>query len=250
MEALFTPQTTIDHFTQQRGIEVRDIGIAPHVIISWGRRVIEQLAQSIDARRSEHWLYGERQSFFHGQVDGQPLCLVELPVGAPGTIMIMEEMIAAGANTFVGLGWAGSLQPDLQLGSFIIPTSCISEEGTSAHYFDNLPDLQANQILVDALVSGADSEGVPIRKGPQWTTDAPYRELRNKVQKYREAGVLGVDMETSAMYALAKFRGVRVCNLLVISDVLGTEWSPGFGAEPMKIANKIAQSIVLRSIFA
>jgi len=250
MDELYTPQNTIEHFIQQRGIKVEDIGVAPHVIISWGRRIIEQLAQRIDAHRSEHWPYGERQSFFHGQVDGQPVCLVELPVGAPGTIMIMEEMIASGAKTFIGLGWAGSLQLNLPIGSFIIPTSCISEEGTSAHYFDELPDLKADPVLVDALENGARGEGVSIRKGAQWTTDAPYRELRSKVNKYREEGVLGVDVETSAMYALARFRGVRVCNLLVISDVLDAELKPGFGTEPMKVANKIAQRIVLRSIFA
>lgn len=57
-------------------------------------------------------------------------------------------------------------------------------------------------------------------------------------------------METSAMYALASFRGVRVCNLLVVSDVLDTKWQPGSSTVVLKRANEIAQRVVLRSIFA
>jgi uridine phosphorylase len=250
MEERFTPQESIEHFIRLGGISVEDIGVTSHVVISWGRVMIEEMAAAIDAKKSEHWLYGQRQTFFHGRLEQQSISLVELPVGAPGTVMIMEEMIAAGARTFIGLGWAGSLQPDFTIGSFIIPTSCISEEGTSTHYFPRLPELTADQAIAEALENAAIDQGVPVRTGTQWTTDAPYRELRNSVEKYRELGVLGVDMETSAMYALAQFRGVRVCNLLVVSDVLDSEWKPGFGTARMKIANEIAQKVVLNSIFA
>lgn len=250
MEELFTPQESIQHFVQLRGISVEDIGVAPHVVISWGRRMIEEMAAAIEAKKSEHWLYGQRQVFFRGQLEGRPISLVELPVGAPGTVMIMEEMIAAGASTFIGVGWAGSLQPEFSLGSFIIPTSCVSEEGTSAHYFNPLPDLEADLTLAQALESAAVDRGQQVRSGAQWTTDAPYRELRSSVKKYRELGVLGVDMETSAMYALARFRRVRVCNLLVVSDVLDSEWRPGFGTETMKASNRLAQKVVFDSIFA
>jgi uridine phosphorylase len=208
------------------------------------------MAERIGARRSENWLYGERQPFFTGELEGKALSLVEMPVGAPGTVMIMEELIACGAKSFIGLGWAGSLQSDATVGSFFIPTSCISEEGTSAHYLIPDADLRADPKLAVALEIASSEEGVPIRKGPQWTTDAPYRELREKVKSFRDAGVLGVDMETSAMYALASFRGIRVCNLLVVSDVLDKEWQPGFGTVALKSANEIAQRVVLRSVFA
>ncbi|MGB3712981.1 MAG: nucleoside phosphorylase [Candidatus Promineifilaceae bacterium] len=250
MDELFTPRATIEHFVERRGIRVEDIGVAPFVIVSWGHRVIEQMATRIGARRSENWLYGERQPFFTGELEGKALSLVEMPVGAPGTVMIMEELIACGAKSFIGLGWAGSLQPEASIGSFFIPTSCISEEGTSAHYLDHDTDLRADPNLAEALEIASSDEGVLIRKGPQWTTDAPYRELREKVKLYREVGVLGVDMETLAMYALASFRGIKVCNLLVVSDVLDREWQLGFGTTALKRANEIAQRVVLRSIFA
>ena len=195
-------------------------------------------------------LSGDRHPFFKGQVDGLDVSLAHLPVGAPGTVMMMEEMIACGARTIIGLGWAGSLQPTAPIGSFLIPTSCISEEGTSAHYLDGDVSLTPDEVLVQALETAARDEGAQVTKGPLWTTDAPYRELRSKVQAYRSQGVLGVDMETSAMYALGLFRRVSVCNLLVVSDELGDEWRPAFGTPQLRAANEKAKRAVLRFLSA
>jgi purine-nucleoside phosphorylase len=62
-----------------------------------------------------------------------------------------------------------------------------------------------------------------------WTTDGGYRETRGKFVNHRNAGVLGVDMETSAVLAVAQYRGVEAASAVVISDLLSeTEWKPGF----------------------
>jgi hypothetical protein len=47
-------------------------------------------------------------------------------------------------------------------------------------------------------------------------------------------------METSAMYALGRFRGVRVCNLLVISDELWQAWRPAFRTPELHAADELA----------
>jgi len=90
------------------------------------------------------------------------------------------------------------------------------------------------------------AEGVKVVPGPLWTTDAPYRELVSKIEAYRRQGVVGVDMETSAMYALGRVRGVAVCNLLVVSDELWHEWRPAFGSPELREATQRAQRVILR----
>jgi uridine phosphorylase len=247
-EELFTADMAVKHFIDQRGITVEDIGVAPTVVISWGRRVITSLAEKTGAQPSQHWLYGQRQPLFLGQVSGRQVSFVRLPIGAPGTVMMMEEMIACGARLFIGLGWAGSLQPKLPVGSLLIPTTCIREEGTSGHYLDPNIIPISDPSLTNLLEKAAWEKGDRVQKGPQWTIDAPYRELRSKVSSYRQQGVLGVDMETSAMYSLGMYRQVRVCNLLVVSDVLGDEWSPSFGTSELREATEKAEQIVLRCI--
>jgi purine-nucleoside phosphorylase len=70
--------------------------------------------------------------------------------------------------------------------------------------------------------------------------------MKSKIAAFRQQGVLGVDMETSAMYALGKFRGVQVCNLLVISDEVHSEWKPAFGKEPVVQGTLLACDAVLQ----
>ena len=245
MDELFTPTTVIDWYTTQEGITTDEIGVAPVAVVSWGKRVIESLADVIGAQSADYWLYTDRHPLYKGQVAGLDVSFAHLPVGAPGTVMLMEEMIACGARTIIGLGWAGSLQATAPIGCFLIPTSCVSEEGTSAHYDDGNVSFAPAFDLVDALEKAALDKGVEVVKGPLWTTDAPYRELRSKVQGYRDQGVLGVDMETSAMYALGSFRNIKVCNLLIVSDELADDWRPAFRTPQLRAANEKAMEIIL-----
>ena len=248
MEERFTPEMVINHYITNHNITIDDIGVAPVVVASWGRQVIHSMAEKFGAEPSPHWMYGDRQPFFSGEIDGQRVSLVQLPVGAPGTVMIMEEMIACGAHTFIGLGWAGSLQASAPIGTFLIPTSCVIEEGTSSHYVNNMSSIHPDETLIEILKKTAQSFGVQTCLGPQWTTDAPYRELRSKIETYGEQGVLGVDMETSAMYALGNYRKVRVANLLVVSDELRDQWRPAFGTKELLEATEKAQDVVAQAI--
>jgi len=52
------------------------------------------------------------------------------------------------------------------------------------------------------------------------------------VQHYRSAGVLTVEMEAAALFAVASVRGAAAASAFVLSDLLGeTEWTPAFSAE-------------------
>ena len=46
------------------------------------------------------------------------------------------------------------------------------------------------------------------RQGTSWTIDAPYRETVAEIRRYRQEGVATVDMEASALFAVAAYRGV------------------------------------------
>jgi uridine phosphorylase len=246
----FTAQMYIDYYAAKRGISVEEIGVAPWVVVSWAPRVIEELAESIGAAPAEHWRWLTRLPLYSGEIEGQRVSFVQVGIGAPTTVTAMESLIACGARIFLGLGWAGSLQPSAPVGTFLIPTDCIREEGTSFHYLDADAAVGPDEGLVALLQRAAeeDEDNTPVLAGPHWTTDAPYRELKSKIETYRQRGVLGVDMETSAMYALGRFRNVPVCNLLVVSDVVWQEWDPAFRTPELKAATRRAQRVVLRAL--
>jgi len=239
---------TISYFTSQRGISLADLGVAPKIVVSWSGRIFKSLVDKSGLQLSQHWIYEDRYPLYAGKVKGVPISIALLPVGSPATVMVMEEMIACGARVFLGLGLAGSLQPKATVGSCIIPTTCIREEGTSLHYVGNRTEIGPSPRLVEILKKACGDEGLKVFTGPVWTTDAPYRELSTKIETYRRKDVLCVDMETSAAYALGTFRGVEVCNLLLMSDELWEEWRPAFFSSELQNSIERAGRVILKCI--
>ena len=83
--------------------------------------------------------------------------------------------------------------------------------------------------LLRDIKTALKEEGLSFNQGPVWTTDAPYRETIAKVRTFQSQGVLGVDMETSAVFTVSAFRGIEAAALLIVSDDLSKmTWRHGF----------------------
>lgn len=187
-----------------------------------------EAAQAARFAESESW---RRQFLFHSNLyfsSAAATFWAGPAVGAPMAVICLEKLIALGAKRIVVCGWCGSLQPDLAIGELIIPTGFVSEEGTSAHYPLSGP-VAPSPGLLEALKAFLTTTGRGAREGPIWTTDALYRETREKVCRYGREGVLAVEMELSALAQVAAFRGVELAGLLLVSDLLWQNpWRPGF----------------------
>lgn len=174
-------------------------------------------------------------------------CLAGPALGAPQAVMVAEKLFALGVENLLFLGLAGSLGPGLRTGDLLLLRGALSEEGVSAHYpleSEARPDPGLNR----ALEARARRSGVGLKAGRIWTTDAPYRETWSKVEKYGGQGIAAVDMESSALLAVAAFRGRAATGLMSISDELfsGT-WKPGFKEEALHKARKTAAGLMIRT---
>lgn len=139
-------------------------------------------------------------------------------LGAPMAVMALEELIRRGAREIIFLGLAGSLTADLEPGALVSPEEGLSTEGTSAHYPAPLrPDADLRGRVLDRAAPGE------IGGGSIWSTDGLFRETFGLVADQKAAGARMVDMETTALWAAAAFRRVRLTALLVISDRLDDE---------------------------
>ena len=195
-------------------------------VICFFREVIEKVVSEKQARMlvenrwedGPHPLYeiahhGRRLAFFHPGV-GSALCAA-----------LLEEVIAFGCRKFIACGGCGVLQKNIAAGHLIVVSAAVRDEGTSYHYLTPAREVQANQTAVRALVSVLNDRGVPHLIGKTWTTDAPYRETRAKIQKRKDEGCLTVEMEAAALMAVAQFRNVPLAQILYAGDDLsGAEW--------------------------
>jgi uridine phosphorylase len=169
---------------------------------------------------------------------GRHIALAGPAVGAPQAVMILEKLVALGAKRVVFFGWTGGLQKDLSPGDIILPDEAISEEGTSRHYSDEHRSRPSFKLLQD-LKKSLETERIAYRQGSIWTTDAPYRETIHKVKSFQAQGILGVEMEVSALFTVGAFRGIETAAVLIVSDDLsGMTWRHGFRESKFLAARK------------
>ncbi|MFB6130587.1 MAG: nucleoside phosphorylase [Salinigranum sp.] len=151
-------------------------------------------------------------------------------IGAPTTALVMEVLRAEGTEAFLSVGWAGCLQPDVPQSAFVVCEEAIRDEGVSHHYLPDAERVAASGSLLEALERAVVAAGGDARVGPTWTTDALFRETIPEVEHYADLGVLTVDMEAAATFAVAEYRDVDAGALFLVSDYLTTDdWTPAFG---------------------
>jgi len=175
--------------------------------------------------RRSHKLY--LSEVFTGSFEGSSIALAGPMLGAPQSVLVLEKMITLGTSKFIAAGWCGSLRADVRIGDIVLPSGAISEEGTSGHYPG--AECAPSSTLIEPLRSALISAGLKIHEGTVWTTDAPFRETYAKLEAFQSQGVLSVDMETSALFTVSRFRGADLAVVLVVSDNLsGLKWMHGF----------------------
>jgi uridine phosphorylase len=153
-------------------------------------------------------------------------------VGAPAAAVMLEELIAFGSRRFISVGTAGSLQGDLKPGALVLCDSAFRDEGTSYHYIPGGGLVYPSEVLTESLSAALEARGLAYRKGPSWTTDAIYRETPSEILLHSGKGALVVEMEASALFAVARFRSCPIAACFSVSDTLAElAWRPEFHAE-------------------
>lgn len=158
-------------------------------------------------------------------VEGKRLAVFHPGVGAPLAAAFLEEMIALGCSSFIACGGAGVLDAKIALGHIIVPSTAVRDEGTSYHYLPPGREVSASERGVAAIEKTLAAHNVDYLIGKCWTTDAIYRETLGKVQLRKAEGCLAVEMEAAALFAVARFRGMELAQMLYGGDdVSSDEW--------------------------
>jgi uridine phosphorylase len=215
---------------------IRDMGrlgdrSAPEaVILSYQRSLFDHVCATRPVTAAQG--YFSNQLRYLEDEGGRVAIAGNFGVGAPAAAVMLEELIAFGARRFISVGTAGSLRDDLKPGSLVLCDSALRDEGTSYHYLPGGGMVYPSESLSTALRRALDDKGLPYRKGPSWTTDAIYRETPSEVVLHSGKGALVVEMEASALFAVARFRSCLIAACFSVSDTLAElAWRPEFHAE-------------------
>ena len=121
-------------------------------------------------------------------------------------------------NNIIRIGTMGTYT-DLKLKDIVLVTNSVtnSNYGRFLCNYNNM-SVQGNIELNNIIESTANNNGIKINKGNIYSSDVFYEQnndFKDKVQKY---SVLGVEMESYALFVNAMLLGKRAATLLMVSD--------------------------------
>lgn len=146
-------------------------------------------------------------------------------VGSPLLAGDIEELSSQGVKKFIIFGNCGVLDNNIPDCSIIIPTKSFRDEGTSYHYVEPSDTIDMNPKYQEEFIHILNEKGYDYTKGYTWTTDAFYRETKEKVKYFKERGAICVEMEGATITAVCQRLALDYFTFYYAGDKLdGEEW--------------------------
>ena len=179
-----------------------------------------------------------------GQFEGSSVMFC-CAYGAPRAVEPVHIFGILGSKKVIQIGSCGGLQPNVQTGDIVIPTISQVGEGAS-QYYGQMVSSTASNGLVEIADRVLTKLGLKTHIGAHISTSALLQQSDEQVKNWQQAGLLGVDMETSAVYSAAEYFSMQRVSMLFVWDELFNHrtWLDEFS-----VAEKLKQTEANRIIF-
>ena len=158
---------------------------------------------------------------FTGTYNGVPLSVQSVGMGASSAAIYYSELIQLGATRLIRVGTAGGLKPGLRMGDTLIALSATPDDPTTALLTHGEPHAPtATWELVELAVELARGHQAAVHVGPVVTSALFYDRRQGMMQRWRERGHLGVEMEASVLYTLGAIHHVETLAIMTVSDLI------------------------------
>ncbi len=159
---------------------------------------------------------------FTGTWKQRPVSVMASGMGVPSAAIYITELIRSyEVTTFIRVGTAGVYQPDLALRTVVAATDAVTNSSLPA-IIGAPEELIADPDLVETAQAAATTNGIDLALGTVFTSDVFYEPDNSLRETHAANGVLCVEMETAALYAIAAVEGAKALTLLTMTDHLVT----------------------------
>lgn len=207
VSSVFTAENLLREARRQKSISEGNI---PSVcILDPDGDIADHLIRTGQASVHPHWAcyHTKLYSFTH---DGIEYGIIPHVVGASFAVLVAEELFVSGCKLLICMTSAGQIVPLGQPPYFVLIEKALRDEGTSYHYMPPAPFSHLRPVLLKSMQGAFAEAPVRVLDGATWTTDAPFRETAAAIEYARSKGILGVEMEASALYAFAQVKAKDV----------------------------------------
>lgn len=170
-------------------------------------------------------LYNEVRNMFGytGTYKGKRISVQGTGMGAPSiSIYVTELMNEYDVQKLIRVGTCGSIHKDVKVRDVILAQSASTDSKMNEIIFggiDYAPTADFD-LLLKAYNAGQE-KGLNLRVGNVFTEDVFYNDYAEH-EKWAQYGILGLEMESAALYTLAAKYGRQAMSILTVSDHLLT----------------------------
>ncbi|PLX31317.1 MAG: purine-nucleoside phosphorylase [Clostridiales bacterium] len=159
---------------------------------------------------------------YTGTYKGKRVSVQGTGMGMPSISIYATELIDEyGVKNLVRVGSCGSYQEDVKVRDVLLAQAASTDSSLIDRWFDHMNYAPlADYGLLEKAVASARARDIEVKVGNILSTDVFYKENPGEWKKWADFGVLGVEMEAAALYAIAARRMVRALAILTVSDSL------------------------------
>ena len=161
---------------------------------------------------------------FTGNYKGRPVSIMGSGMGMPSISIYAHELFDYyDVKQIVRVGTCGGLLADMQVGDLILGVAASTDSAMNRLRVGGW-DLAANADfgLLQQVHEKAIQAGLKIRTGNVFSSDWFYNPDEDFINMAQKMGVLALDMESAALYALAHQFGRKALTILSVTDVIPT----------------------------
>jgi uridine phosphorylase len=159
-----------------------------------------------------------------GTYQGRQITATSTGMGCPSTAIAAEELARVGVTSMIRVGSTAALQAGIRPGDLVVSQGSFRNDGTSDAYvpkgYPAVPDLEITLRLEHEARELAAGDGFSVHAGLNVTDDAFYAESPEWTAQMSALGLLNVEMESSALFVVARQRGLRAAMICSVSSNL------------------------------
>ncbi len=161
---------------------------------------------------------------FTGTYQGKKISVQGTGMGIPSISIYVNELIKEyGVKNLLRVGTCGGMQEHVHVRDVILAQASCTDSSMNRHVFGgfDFAPIASFPLLKTAYEFGV-KKGLKLHVGSIFSSDMFYRDDTTVTKLLMKYGVLGVEMETTALYTLAAKYGVNALTILTVSDHLLT----------------------------
>jgi uridine phosphorylase len=216
--SVFTPENLLREARRQKSI--REGRIPKICILDPDGDIVQNLLEAGLAQLNPYWACYHTH-MYDFTYEGIEFGIVGNAVGASFAVLVAEEMFACGCELLISMTSAGQIISKGRPPYFVLIEKALRDEGTSYHYLPPSAFSTIDAKLMECLTSAFEKSQHSVFFGATWTTDAPFRETEMAIAYAQSEGILGVEMEASALYAFSEAKGCPVICFARITNQMG-----------------------------